>query len=255
MAELEAALGGQWEWHALIPAAWQAAALPEAPAPQLVRVDPTAAARMAPLDLAYAEAGYWTPLVYLLAFGLGWTRLDVGLHRWVAAGMPTQDPVLAAVCRGWGQHVGEFLGWLCQERRGMALAEMLRQHTKARQLDHPLPDVPLRVAHPEVFTWHEGGWDGLHLTGHLQSWLEHDPDPGPEYYVDEDAGPGRQALVAPAYASWRQGLQVIDPMGVEGRSTRVDVVCRSVGWLGTYRWSWQTGGWFRGRHRWHVMGA
>ena len=38
------------------------------------------------------------------------------------------------------------------------------------------------------------------------------------------------------------------------RSWHVDVLCRPVGWLGTYRRSRQSGVWFSGPHRYHQVG-
>ena len=51
---------------------------------------------------------------------------------------------------------------------------------------------------------------------------------------------------------WLQAGAV--PHTIDGRSTRVGLLCPPIGWLGTYRCSGDTGLWFRGRHRWRALG-
>lgn len=59
------------------------------------------------------------------------------------------------------------------------------------------------------------------------------------------------------YSGWYSALARLGatlPARFDGRSWRVDVVVRPIGWLGTYRQSRVTSRWFTGQHRWHELG-
>ena len=95
--------------------------------------------------------------------------------------------------------------------------------------------------------------DSLHLTLHLTS------DPEPEHnelILDSEGGP-RGVLLTDRVDSFRTFLHEAAALQHEhpsGRSWRIDVFCKQIGWLGTYRRSRITGYWFAGKHNTHIAG-
>ena len=104
-------------------------------------------------------------------------------------------------------------------------------------------------------TW-GGGWDPMHLTGHVLAPLQRPEKQAFASAVRADAdGAPRAVLLSDTYTGWYGALQHWDgPTRIAGRGLRVDVVCTPVGWLGQFRRSEVTGRWFRGRHSTHMLG-
>ncbi|MBY5162100.1 hypothetical protein [Salsipaludibacter albus] len=164
-------------------------------------------------------------------------------------GRPTKDPILEVVEAWWGRDLPEFVRWA---------ASSGPLHARAAALAHEGPwtrfDAPPVPTEDEVVEWH-GGTDGLHLSRHCQSPLEGETT-GRQREFKPDGDSRQRVLLVDAYAGWYRRLTKVSPDRTpDDRSVRVDVVCKPIGWLGTYRRSKETGGWFRGRHRWHVLGA
>src|SRR5437588_10535995 len=44
---------------------------------------------------------YWTALLHLLIYGLGWARPDRGLKWWYEAGKPVEEPELGFISEVW----------------------------------------------------------------------------------------------------------------------------------------------------------
>ena len=63
-----------------------------------------------------------------------------------------------------------------------------------------------------------------------------------------------QALILGHYCGWYRQLMGTGESTIGGRSRRVDVVVRPLGWVGTYRKSRTTELWFRGKHSVHLLG-
>lgn len=248
------ALGGQAEWCWAIPWVHRALASPH------TRERMPAAPRP---DIPHpAACGYWSALLHLLVFSLGWGRPDRGLRWWYDAGRPTDDPRLALLSQVWdadGQ-LDWFSAWLWD-----------------RPLFHPGPLMDLTGYQPTADlvpvdrTWIEhqrasagasgvsapisGDADQLHLTYH---WT------GPVDHADGDvhlyrANPEQRStvLVCDSMTGWYRALAeqggALPHLGE--RDWRVDVVVRPTGWLGTYRRSWETKLWFAGNHRYHLVGT
>lgn len=85
-------------------------------------------------------------------------------------------------------------------------------------------------------------------------WLEDGVKDVTVWVVADASTPHRRLVSFTPYAGWYHHLSDSGPGRVDDRSVRVDVVCRTVGWLGEYRRSTETGIWFRGQHRWHMLG-
>lgn len=243
--------GDSGAWVTGLPRAWRATAtaLSLGPAPHGGAGSEQAATR-------------WSPLVHLLTYGLGWSRLDLGLDRWDADGRPVSDPVLSVVQRWWGEDLDYFLAFATSGNVFRhQVGEVLAHRVRSLRLDsRPAPDRYARLRQqPEWEALWGGGTDPLHLTSHWQGPLATrgdalltDPVRGPD--TDGDVVP-RAVLVSESYAGWYDALlRAPWPARIDGRRVRVDVVCRPVGWLGRYRRSEATGLWFRGRHADHLRG-
>ena len=107
-----------------------------------------------------------------------------------------------------------------------------------------------------------GSTDPLHLASHALSPLDYPAEgiapnthwPVPIESTDHTTAP-RMAIITNHYAAWHATLWHYRPTTApNGRSIRTDIVCKPLGWLGEYRYSTQTGAWFRGRHRCHLLG-
>ena len=99
------------------------------------------------------------------------------------------------------------------------------------------------------------GNDPLHLKDHIAFLTEPNPH-GIELSLDPN-GESRGTLIAPTLAGWYAYLRDCEALQrphPTGRSWRIDVVVKPVGWLGTYRQSRDTGRWFAGPHSLHVVG-
>ncbi|RKT79414.1 hypothetical protein DFJ68_2884 [Terracoccus luteus] len=233
---------GPWCW--LLPEAWQHAASPE-----LARqVDRRTAALDGDLEDAVA---YWNPLLHLTIGGLGWTNVPLGLWRWMEMGRPLDDPLLRTIEDLWGQDLGIFLAWASETDLAKAgLPPELKRACDEWRRD------------PRYTKWFSGGSDPLHLRGHAP-WLPLFPSRDGEAWrrvvrLIPKGSRGAHAvttLTTDGYVDLFDALanDLVEPQ-IDGGSRKVALWCPPIGWLGTYRKSRETGLWFRGRHRWHVLG-
>ena len=185
---------------------------------------------------------YWTPLLHLLVFGLGWSRPALGLSRWLARGRPTDDPVLAVVDRWYGPHLPGFLASTTARRAEEGARAMFRV---AGRSGPPWAGS----LHPDAAWAHlwNGGQDPLHLA--MNFFLSTEPgEPAVLQLSHDPSDPTRATLMLDAYDGWYSQLRTCDPANV------VDVVVKPYGWLGTYRCSSTTGAWFSGAESWHLLG-
>ena len=229
-----------------LPLAWQMAADPDgkhAPPP--------------PPRPPYHHGGliaWWSPLAQLVMYGLGWAYPVRGLARWDQTGRPTDEPVLAAVQRWWGSHLDDYLAWgagnkpgeyegpdLSLGRQQVPVRGTLFQQYWHRTVDQDWIDV-----------WGHPGDNRFHLPLHTRIPWEDSGEPVPP--VLRHGKNVQQAIVLDRYPGWYRALMYTGEGTIGGRSRRVDVVVRSLGWLGTYRKSRDTGLWFRGTHSLHLLG-
>lgn len=234
-----AAMGDQMEWGRLLPQVWQA--LADADGHHEYPPRPEA---------SEAHPAWWTPLPHILKYSLGWQDQALGLLRWYRAGRPVTDPRLRLVLHGWGRDLDLYAAWLWESR----FDELSHAADGARVVEIDDEWWARVRAYAEV---RDGGsWSGgsLHLPYHDGS-----PDatngarPGAAV-----AARGHATLVLDKYEGWYAALGSAWadlPELPGGRSWRIDVVVRPVGWLGTYRRSRLTGRFFAGQHRWHQLGA
>jgi hypothetical protein len=257
----------QLAWHAANLPAGVAIPLPPDPTEAMTRYKATGAGD---LDRLHADVlAYWTPLLHLLCFGLGWSRPDLGLARWVERGAPTDDPILCLVARWWGpERVNDFLAWASVTDTIVKLGRQIADTGGYRRFDdQPLPDRyrPQRQTPSWQAVW-AGDCDPLHLSGHCVSPMTYPTgaqadsfNPVPHWANSQSehdpAEVPRMVVLTDTYRAWHALLWHYRPQQApSGRSIRTDVVCKPIGWLGEYRFSRETGAWFRGRHRWHHLG-
>jgi hypothetical protein len=202
--------------------------------------------------------GYWSSLLHLLVYSFGWSRPDRGLRWWYDAGQPIEDERLSLVSRVWGNdgHL-DLLAAQLWTRPSDFLVELTdyRSGDESVPIDERWLDQVREQAAafdgPKPFT---GDPDPLHLPGHLAGPINalH----GEAILLTSEAKQRRGVLLVDSPSGWYRALveQGATLPDVGERSWRVDVVVRSVGWLGAYRRSRVTNLWFAGKHRYHVVG-
>lgn len=208
---------------------------------------------------------YWSPLLHLLCFGLGWTRPDRGLARWMELGSPIDDAVLAVVHRWWPhERLTEFLAFAAETPTIAAIGQRVAESGNYYSFNAaPLPDIHAdRRRHPTWQATWGGGTDPLHLEDHTLTPMlfpERPSDVSPHWPApvsgrDSSTVPS-MVVITDTYIGWHANLWHYQPRRANnGRSIRTTVISKPVGWMGEYRYSTQTGAWFRGRHRWHQLG-
>lgn len=200
---------------------------------------------------------WFTPAVHLLAYSVSWPSLGLGAARWISLTSATVDRRLRLVEEMVGDRLDELLAWLVTSDWPVSLASAV---ASAAGAEPHAPSVAvdanwLQRVERATNGWspYGGGSDPMHLAVHSMA-------PAEEPKVDGlmAQGDGRSVLlVVDEYAGWysalcRQGGAL--PPRTDGRSWRVDVVCRPIGWLGNFRRSRVTGRWFAGGHAVHMMG-
>lgn len=239
------------DWHQLTPLAWQALADPAS-----VSLWPDASSAVEPW-CSFASA------LELLAYGTGWTRLDLGTRAWREQGYGPISPVLTLVGEILADRLDELTAWLCtSELAGHVEVSIghavgvsppgLRREAPAWALD-----LVQRLEGTDEQDPISGGTDPLHLSSHATAPIDDASTPG-TVYLAPDAHPPEAALHLASYRGWYRELARVGdalPPDPSGRSWRVSVVCEPVGHLGTFRRSRVSGRWFRDRHGIHEMGA
>jgi hypothetical protein len=243
------------QWLANVPNVFQALADPEgthdfAQAPQWQHRP------------GHPSFAYWESLLFLLVHSFGWRSPALGLKWWHDAGRPCDDDRLALIDQTW---FGDgFMRWFEAWVQHHAFRPTGEQDSPALPL--PIPETELRSLNEAlrhlIDNLHlpAGDSDGLHLIGHLSGWVADDvlsnPETHNELILDSDGGP-RGVLFTESVVSFRaflHGAAALRHEHPSGRSWRIDVICKQIGWLGTYRRSRVTGYWFAGKHSIHRAG-
>lgn len=248
--ELIAKSGEDPRWGFAIPWLYRALAAPLTFEPMPALGDPP--------DRHPDALGYWTALLHMLLYSLGWARPDRGLRWWYDTGRPTDDPRLALLEHVWRQdgYLEHFAEWAC--RTPLQATSTLGALTGYRD------DGVRTEPHPD---WRAAR---RHATEHSPFGVDRDPYHLPDHSRGPLAEPRGTSLLLRSGRTERHAMLVLDSMvgwyralseqtatlpSLEGRSWHVDVVVRPAGWLGTYRRSRVTGLWFTGRHRSHTRGT
>jgi hypothetical protein len=246
--------GEQLEWGFAIPWTFRALASPATGEPMLV--SPSRG------DDVYAACAYWTPLVHLLSYSFGWSRPDRGLRWWYDAGKPTDDYRFELIREAWDRD--GMLDWFaaflwsdhwatCNPLAGFSL---FADASPLVDVDQQWIEEHLRAADASgIPNPISGGTDPLHLAWHCAGPLALDRDGGRMIRSSRDER--HATLILEAMSGWYRTLDkhASDLPDLGQHSWYVDVLSKPVGWLGTFRRSRQTGLWFSGRHRHHVVGT
>lgn len=203
---------------------------------------------------------YWYAVSELMIYHLGWHDPARGLDAWMAEGEPATDAptlVLRDIFSADGR-----LHWLNAWFRSVRSGYWLDPISKLLDIDRPElsdrrdpdPDVLGEIDEDDINTPLVGGWDNLHLSGHLQTpALAPSRAAGTRMYWADDR---RAVLLLDDATGWYRHLvtQAAVLPGVEDGSWEVEVIGRQAGRIGMFRRSTATGIWFHGRHRSHELG-
>lgn len=258
------ALGDTDNWVRTLPDLWRGFAFPDGPwrPPPLPR-EPVR---------HWESFDYWSPLLHLVLGPLAWADPALGASRWVGSGLPVQDPATRVLSAWWGTDVLAIAAWERIHSQPSRIAESLAQGlpgarpTRNRNASPgPEPDnaeLQMLERDPVRRHWLQivgGGYDPLHLGGHVNNALLSSPQPdaskGEHFVADLDQATA--ALILPSYQGWcrrlaEQGSKVTNSPTRD--RWQIDVVARPIGWLGTYRLSPITGRWYACSHDVHLMG-
>ncbi|GAA2175664.1 hypothetical protein GCM10009846_26430 [Agrococcus versicolor] len=234
-------VGGEWHWDWGIPLVYRAlqapytgSSMPIAPSHQTVDED---------------AVGYWNALHHVLTYSLGWARHDWGLRWWYDSGKPTNDPRLALVDAIWESDglLNRYLGW-AHDKPGHTSGVFGSRGDDSDDAERWSGTI---VTEREVGSGGDSPW-GKHLEGHWSGPLDGDP----ERRLSLDRDSRRAVLMCESASGWTTALREAGgSLPVHRNSAwRIDVVVKPIGFLGTYRKSWQTGIWFAGGHELHSRG-
>jgi len=212
------------------------------------------------LEIDSRDFGYWNALSYLLTYSFGWTRHDRGLRWWYDAGKPTDDPRLALISEAWARDgaLDHYLEWAHTDGRNAAYPISHIHQVKPDDLDRKWVEWLGKKVAERAIRQSNGEFDrpfGLHLEGggHIESALGK-----PAWYDFRRHGERTQkaVLVLPDMDGWYGALTHVgqDLPELTESAWRIEVLVRSVGTLGEFRRSWDSGLWFSGPHRLHAVG-
>ncbi|CAB4937330.1 MAG: hypothetical protein F2837_05310 [Actinobacteria bacterium] len=255
-------LGGETRWLANIPLMYQALSAPTA-GREFVR-----APQSGEDFLDSNRFAYWGSLLHLLTMHFGWQYPALGMRWWIDQGQPTDDDRFALIKQTWcadGQF-DAFLAYLwAMPSRAWPDSQLGPGVPSPYAVSTRVPsDEPLAarewIAQMDAKFFEEFRVGGLHLEGHIP-FLMFPADSGSqdnscELILDSLGGP-RGTLIAENLREWYSYLhqsEVLQAPHSSGRSWRIDVVVKPVGYLGTYRRSRDTGRWFAGPHHHHIVG-
>jgi hypothetical protein len=257
----DASLGGQhpWVWATGLPYRALAAPLSGAVMPQSPR------ALLQRNEYGHVEGdfdhaiGYFAALQSFLTYSFGWTRHDKGLIWWLDQGAPAADARFGLIRDVWlGEGMLEhYLSWCVEhfhisvfdafehvvDDQPLVLSPDWRARLGAIRTQRDVDDPSLR---PDQMHLQGGEHIGRPATGHADARL-----------IGVDPGSRSAVLISQTVSGWSAELMRLGselPTLSGGRSWRVDVHVKPVGFLGTFRRSRATGLWFAGRHAHHIVG-
>lgn len=250
---LGTAWGEQVEWGWAVPWLWA----------QLRDPRTTLRAPATPVAGTQAmEAGaYWVPALHLMRYALGWSRLDQGLAAWLMAGRPRTSPSLRLLDDVWARdgQLEWLVAWLgraslgqvgsAEGLDGLVVPRLSATSVDWRTLEGWLDAVERAAATTGISNPISGGGNPLHLSGHCYGPLA-DLRPGVVRYCDGSL----PMVVVDGGVGWYSALaQAPVP---SGPGEMVDVVSLSLGWIGTFTRSPETGRWYRADTDpfWHMAG-
>jgi len=240
------ATGDQPEWNGSTPDAWRALAQNDfSQLPSIAQFSPD---QMKSGDV---ERHFHLPYfeitcrcaatsLQILAFRLGWRFLGLGLKN--VRDETSPDTAITLV-----RHMlGRYEIHLAQFANDYDYVAFLNGH----------PDVNEIAQERNIFL--DGGSDPLHLSRHCTGPIDdgrEEAQPGVLHLVGSDSATGtpRAILEIGQYANWYGELGRLGEF-VGRANGSVDIYCKPVGWLGTYRLSPRTSVWHATTEEVHLLG-
>ncbi|MGB3375029.1 MAG: hypothetical protein WBA87_07815 [Microbacterium sp.] len=258
---IDDSLGGQhpWLWATGLPyramtAPLSGAVMPENPRTLLTRDEHGTIHG----DFEHA-LGYFASLQSFLTYSFGWTRHDKGLIWWLDQGAPADDARFTLIRNVWLADglLESYLSWCVQhpeidvfdafnphvDRQPITLSDQWNDRLRTTRDETDGDDLSFR---PDQMHLHGGEHIGGPSTGRSDAKL-----------LGVDASSHSAVLVSETVAGWYAALTHYGselPALPGGRSWRVDVHVKPIGFVGTYRRSRNSGLWFSGRHAHHSAG-
>jgi hypothetical protein len=223
-----------------------------------------------PVNVHDMAVGWWSTPIHLLALGMGWTNLALGLQSWRQMGYPDSNPALRFIKESYGPSIEALEVFLVtRDEFNQELIETLRIHGhKDLEIDDHSPaefyEIPISSGerylehcqriHNFGPRWEMaknlliGGWDSCHLTTHILNSLAYDDttfhnrdelDEAKVLFITED----RIGIEAPAY----KGLpyRLIQAARIHRETHRkkpiVSLSIKTLGHIGDFVQSEQTG--------------
>jgi hypothetical protein len=255
-------LGGESRWLANIPLMYWALAAP------LAGREFVQAPQPGEDFMESNRFAYWGSLLHLLTMNFGWQYPALGMRWWVDQGRPANDVRFALIRQTWASdgQFDAFLSYIWQIPAmpwpsfplGPGVADPNSDGARMPSFE-PLADRSWIRETNEKFAGFSVS--GLHLEqGHVADWLNSaefmKPNSNCELTLDVSGEP-RGTLIAENLGGWYRYLHESEALQSDhpsGRSWRIDVVVKPVGYLGNFRRSRETGRWFAGPHSLHVVG-
>jgi hypothetical protein len=205
--------GDRSGWHDLTPSVWQAIAnqscrIPESIANQYYdRTNDR---------FGLLEQQCFSSALQIIKYATGWQHIGLGLDRWHRTDYAEVDPCLTAVKNLLGNNIEQLRDFAWKR---LNTSNSLSSNIKF--LDYSLLS-------------NDGGSDCLHLLSHLDGPSDQNPIPVVTITeVSSDRNPSRILLELPIYPGWHYALETIAQKSSLSHC-KIDVYCKSVGWLGAY---------------------
>lgn len=214
---------------------------------------------------------YYTALQSFLTYSFGWTRHDKGLLWWYENERIIDDARFALIRDIWVEDdtLSGYLAWVISRMEAAPLEAIRALRPWAARCDTAPAALPAQMATSLHTELHRGVWatgsDPMHLWGGHHAGLpsglryfgESDHSPRPARIVSADRASRSAIVVAESADGWY--AQLADharelPTLAGAMSWHVDVYVKPWGFVGTFRRSRDTGLWFSGRHRHHIVG-
>ncbi len=244
------ATGDQPEWHGSTPDAWRAIAQNDflgVPSMAQLSIEQVTSFKIDP-DLRYKNSlvanKCASSALHLLAFRLGWRYLGVGLKQ---VRLQDTDEITISLVR---HLLGNYELHLAQWANDHGFVNLILQS-----------DPELKELSEERNLFFTGGYDPFHLSVHLNGPIENvfeegrGAKPAELHLVGSDTATGapRAILEIEQYTCWYSEVARLGEF-VGRANGSVDVYCKPVGWLGTYRLSPRTSVWHATSEEIHRLG-
>jgi hypothetical protein len=225
--------GDRSGWHDLTPSVWQAIANQSCRIPESI-ANKTYDRSNSKFGLL--EQQCFSSALQVIKYAFGWQHIGIGLDHWRRTGYAEHDPCLTTVKNLLGHNI-----------------EQLRDFAWKRLNPSSSISSNLEVTDYSILS-NDGGTDCLHLLSHLDGPSESNPVPLITITEYSNQGlPDRALLELLTYPGWHKALLTTSDQGPLAKC-KIDVYCKTVGWLGKYSKSPESGKFHRTSAEIHAWG-